>query len=155
MLRPLAQVREAYLQFMVSVATMLRADMNLPEDSYLVQEDMAQVLRLETQLANVSLARWWGRGRPWALAQPLVTAGSDPRPGAGHGPPGGEARRHRPVPQDGGGAAAEQVQPEGEAAPAPTAWMTKLVPSPRHQAPPMQVLRAHPGPACPVPAAPI
>ncbi|XP_011384068.1 membrane metallo-endopeptidase-like 1, partial [Pteropus vampyrus] len=48
------KVREAYLQFMVSVATMLRADMNLPEDSYLVQEDMAQVLRLETQLANAT-----------------------------------------------------------------------------------------------------
>lgn len=87
--RPLAQVREAYLQFMVSVATMLRADMNLPENSYLVQEDMAQVLRLETQLANVSPARRWGQGRPWALAPPLVTAG--PPPGAGHGPPGGEA----------------------------------------------------------------
>ncbi|ELK10607.1 Membrane metallo-endopeptidase-like 1 [Pteropus alecto] len=48
------KVREAYLQFMVSVATMLRADMNLPENSYLVQEDMAQVLRLETQLANAT-----------------------------------------------------------------------------------------------------
>lgn len=50
---PLAQVRDAYLQFMVSVATMLRADMNLSENSYLVWEDMAQVLNLETQLANV------------------------------------------------------------------------------------------------------
>nr|KAF6506588.1 membrane metalloendopeptidase like 1 [Rousettus aegyptiacus] len=48
------KVREAYLQFMVSVATMLRADMNLPENSYLVQEDMAQVLKLETQLANAT-----------------------------------------------------------------------------------------------------
>ena len=52
-LHPLAQVREAYLQFMVSVAMMLRADLNLPENSGLVQEDMAQVLELETQLANV------------------------------------------------------------------------------------------------------
>ncbi|XP_026375807.1 membrane metallo-endopeptidase-like 1 [Ursus arctos] len=48
------KVREAYLQFMVSVATMLRADMNLPENSYLVREDMAQVLELETQLANAT-----------------------------------------------------------------------------------------------------
>ncbi|XP_027460834.1 membrane metallo-endopeptidase-like 1 isoform X6 [Zalophus californianus] len=48
------KVREAYLQFMMSVATMLRADMNLPENSYLVQEDMAQVLELETQLANAT-----------------------------------------------------------------------------------------------------
>lgn len=59
-LRPLAQVREAYLQFMVSVATMLRADLNLPENNDLVQEDMAQVLELETQLANVRLCP--GRG---------------------------------------------------------------------------------------------
>ncbi|XP_034527088.1 membrane metallo-endopeptidase-like 1 [Ailuropoda melanoleuca] len=48
------KVREAYLQFMVSVATMLRADTNLPENSYLVREDMAQVLELETQLANAT-----------------------------------------------------------------------------------------------------
>uniref|UniRef100_A0A8C6BT79 Membrane metalloendopeptidase like 1 n=1 Tax=Monodon monoceros TaxID=40151 RepID=A0A8C6BT79_MONMO len=46
------KVREAYLQFMMSVATMLRADMNLPQNSHLVREDMAQVLELETQLAN-------------------------------------------------------------------------------------------------------
>lgn len=52
-LSPPAQVREAYLQFMTSVAAMLRADMNLPENSYLVQEEMVQVLELETQLANV------------------------------------------------------------------------------------------------------
>ncbi|XP_014399102.1 PREDICTED: membrane metallo-endopeptidase-like 1 [Myotis brandtii] len=45
-------VREAYLQFMVSVATMLRADVNLPRNSHLVQEDMAHVLKLETHLAN-------------------------------------------------------------------------------------------------------
>lgn len=52
---------------MVSVATMLRADMSLPEDSSLVQEDMAQVLELETQLANV---------RP----QPKGVGGPDPPP---------------------------------------------------------------------------
>ncbi|XP_045841007.1 membrane metallo-endopeptidase-like 1 [Meles meles] len=48
------KVREAYLQFMMSVASMLRADMNLPDNSYLVREDMAQVLELETQLANAT-----------------------------------------------------------------------------------------------------
>ncbi|XP_065737316.1 membrane metallo-endopeptidase-like 1 [Phocoena phocoena] len=48
------KVREAYLQFMMSVATMLRADMNLPQNSDLVREDMAQVLELETQLANAT-----------------------------------------------------------------------------------------------------
>ncbi|XP_060055892.1 membrane metallo-endopeptidase-like 1 isoform X2 [Erinaceus europaeus] len=49
------RVREAYLQFMVSVASMVRADMNLPENSYLVREDMKQVLHLETQLANATV----------------------------------------------------------------------------------------------------
>ncbi|XP_045426447.1 membrane metallo-endopeptidase-like 1 [Pipistrellus kuhlii] len=48
------KVRQAYLQFMVSVASMLRADMSLPGDGRQVQEDMAQVLRLETQLANAT-----------------------------------------------------------------------------------------------------
>ncbi|XP_005404215.1 PREDICTED: membrane metallo-endopeptidase-like 1 isoform X2 [Chinchilla lanigera] len=36
------QVRDAYLQFMMSVATMLRRDSKLPRDSRLVQEDMVQ-----------------------------------------------------------------------------------------------------------------
>ncbi|XP_026645836.1 membrane metallo-endopeptidase-like 1 isoform X1 [Microtus ochrogaster] len=53
--RPLAQVREAYLQFMVSVATMLRKDMNLPNDNSLVEKEMAQVLALEAQLANATV----------------------------------------------------------------------------------------------------
>ncbi|XP_036208730.1 membrane metallo-endopeptidase-like 1 [Myotis myotis] len=48
------KVREAYLQFMVSVATMLRADVKLPRNRHLVQEDMAQVLELETHLANAT-----------------------------------------------------------------------------------------------------
>lgn len=47
---------------MMSVASMLRADMNLPDNSYLVREDMAQVLELETQLANVSRGRRGGDG---------------------------------------------------------------------------------------------
>ncbi|XP_027621231.1 membrane metallo-endopeptidase-like 1 isoform X4 [Tupaia chinensis] len=48
------KVRKAYLQFMMSVATMLREDMSLPKNSHLVQEDMMQVLELETQLANAT-----------------------------------------------------------------------------------------------------
>ncbi|XP_066121288.1 membrane metallo-endopeptidase-like 1 [Saccopteryx bilineata] len=49
------KVRKAYLQFMMSVASMLRADVNLPTNSNLVQEDMVQVLNLETQLANATV----------------------------------------------------------------------------------------------------
>ncbi|XP_073937646.1 membrane metallo-endopeptidase-like 1 isoform X2 [Castor canadensis] len=48
------KVREAYLQFMMSVATMLRKDMNLPKDNHLVREEMVQVLELETHLANAT-----------------------------------------------------------------------------------------------------
>ncbi|XP_047421099.1 membrane metallo-endopeptidase-like 1 [Sciurus carolinensis] len=49
------KVREAYLQFMISVATMLRKDKKLPKDSELVQKDMTQVLELETRLANATV----------------------------------------------------------------------------------------------------
>lgn len=45
------------LQFMTSVATMLRRDLNLPGETDLVQEEMAQVLHLETHLANVRQGR--------------------------------------------------------------------------------------------------
>uniref|UniRef100_A0A8C8YF13 Membrane metalloendopeptidase like 1 n=1 Tax=Prolemur simus TaxID=1328070 RepID=A0A8C8YF13_PROSS len=41
------KVRDAYLQFMVSVATMLREDMRLPRNSRLVRKDMERVLELE------------------------------------------------------------------------------------------------------------
>ncbi|KAG8505481.1 Membrane metallo-endopeptidase-like 1 [Galemys pyrenaicus] len=49
------QVRDAYLQFMTAVATMLRKDANLPASRRRVREDMAQVLELETQLANATV----------------------------------------------------------------------------------------------------
>ncbi|XP_023555294.1 membrane metallo-endopeptidase-like 1 isoform X4 [Octodon degus] len=49
------KVRDAYLEFMMSVATMLRRDNKLPKNSRLVQEDMAQVLELETHLANATV----------------------------------------------------------------------------------------------------
>lgn len=115
-LHPLAQVREAYLQFMMSVATMLRADRNLPQNSDLVREDMAQVLELETQLANVRPRTGGGRG--WG-DQASCPAPVTTRPAAGHGPRGGAAGRHRPVPQDGPGTAPEQVRSEGEPQPYP------------------------------------
>lgn len=38
---------------MTSVATMLRKDMNLSKESAMVREEMAEVLELETHLANV------------------------------------------------------------------------------------------------------
>uniref|UniRef100_P0C1T0-4 Isoform 4 of Membrane metallo-endopeptidase-like 1 n=1 Tax=Rattus norvegicus TaxID=10116 RepID=P0C1T0-4 len=41
------RVREAYLQFMTSVATMLRRDLNLPGETDLVQEEMAQTVPQE------------------------------------------------------------------------------------------------------------
>lgn len=75
---PSAQVREAYLQFMVSVAEMLRADLNLSENSRLVWEDMAQVLNLETQLANV---RRGLRGVGGAVRRGLRAAGGAVRRG--------------------------------------------------------------------------
>lgn len=108
---PLAQVRDAYLKFMVSVATMLRADMHLPENHLLVQKDMAQVLKLETHIANVRPGPRWRAGR--APLAPATAPGHCLAP-AGHSPPGGAARRHRPVPQDEGEGAPEQVRPEGE-----------------------------------------
>lgn len=49
----MAQVRKAYLEFMTSVATMLRKDQNLSKESAMVREEMAEVLELETHLANV------------------------------------------------------------------------------------------------------
>ncbi|XP_070330266.1 membrane metallo-endopeptidase-like 1 isoform X2 [Odocoileus virginianus] len=48
------KVREAYLQFMVSVATMLRADLNLPENNNLVQEDMAQATAPQEERHDVT-----------------------------------------------------------------------------------------------------
>lgn len=49
------QVREAYLQFMVSIARITRDDRNLTQDDDRLWEEMTQVLELETDIANVSL----------------------------------------------------------------------------------------------------
>lgn len=51
------QVREAYLQFMVSIAKLTRDDRNLTQDDDRLWEEMMQVLELETDIANVSLDR--------------------------------------------------------------------------------------------------
>ncbi|KAM6216880.1 membrane metallo-endopeptidase-like 1 [Rhynchocyon petersi] len=48
------KVRDAYLNFMMSVAALLRADMNLPKNNLLVKKDMILTLELETQLANAT-----------------------------------------------------------------------------------------------------
>lgn len=52
--RFVSQVREAYLHFMVSIAKITRDDKNLTQDDERVLEEMMQVLKLETDIANVS-----------------------------------------------------------------------------------------------------
>uniref|UniRef100_A0A674BH62 Membrane metalloendopeptidase like 1 n=1 Tax=Salmo trutta TaxID=8032 RepID=A0A674BH62_SALTR len=47
-------VREAYLQFMVSMVRIAREDRNLTQEDDRVVEEMLQVLELETDIANVS-----------------------------------------------------------------------------------------------------
>ncbi|XP_008575569.1 PREDICTED: membrane metallo-endopeptidase-like 1, partial [Galeopterus variegatus] len=49
------KVQRAYLQFMTSVATMLREDRNLPRNSHQVREDMVEVLELEKHLAKATV----------------------------------------------------------------------------------------------------
>uniref|UniRef100_A0A8D0F6U2 Membrane metalloendopeptidase like 1 n=1 Tax=Strix occidentalis caurina TaxID=311401 RepID=A0A8D0F6U2_STROC len=48
------QVREAYLQFMITIAKMIREDKNMPKDDSFVQEEMAKVMELETEIANAT-----------------------------------------------------------------------------------------------------
>ncbi|XP_062316952.1 membrane metallo-endopeptidase-like 1 [Osmerus eperlanus] len=48
------KVREAYLQFMVSMAKIAREDRNLTQDDERVWEEMLQVLELETDVANAT-----------------------------------------------------------------------------------------------------
>lgn len=47
-------MREAYLQYMVSMARIAREDRNLTQEDDRVVEEMVQVLDLETDIANVS-----------------------------------------------------------------------------------------------------
>ncbi|NXC12328.1 MMEL1 protein, partial [Corythaeola cristata] len=46
------RVREAYLQFMITIAKMIREDKNMSKDDSFVQEEMAKVMELETEIAN-------------------------------------------------------------------------------------------------------
>lgn len=48
------QVREAYLQFMMTIAKMIREDKNMSKEDSFVQEEMTKVMELETEIANVS-----------------------------------------------------------------------------------------------------
>uniref|UniRef100_A0A8C3SK79 Membrane metalloendopeptidase like 1 n=1 Tax=Chelydra serpentina TaxID=8475 RepID=A0A8C3SK79_CHESE len=48
------RVREAYLQFMITIAKMIREDKNMAKDDHFVQEEMAKVLKLETEIANAT-----------------------------------------------------------------------------------------------------
>ncbi|XP_046730460.1 membrane metallo-endopeptidase-like 1 [Silurus meridionalis] len=48
------KVREAYLQFMVSMAKIVREDRNLTQDDERVWEDMMQVMALERDIANAT-----------------------------------------------------------------------------------------------------
>uniref|UniRef100_A0A8C2IHK4 Membrane metallo-endopeptidase-like 1 n=1 Tax=Cyprinus carpio TaxID=7962 RepID=A0A8C2IHK4_CYPCA len=48
------KVREAYLEFMVSIARIAREDRNLTQDEERLWEDMTQVLELETDIANAT-----------------------------------------------------------------------------------------------------
>uniref|UniRef100_A0A4X2M4W7 Membrane metalloendopeptidase like 1 n=1 Tax=Vombatus ursinus TaxID=29139 RepID=A0A4X2M4W7_VOMUR len=47
-------VREAYLQFMISIAKMIRADLNFTKDDEFVENEMLLVMKFETEIANVS-----------------------------------------------------------------------------------------------------
>ncbi|XP_038602836.1 membrane metallo-endopeptidase-like 1 [Tachyglossus aculeatus] len=49
------RVREAYLSFMIAMATMIRSDLNLTRDDRFVQEEMARVMELETDIANATV----------------------------------------------------------------------------------------------------
>ncbi|KTF87990.1 hypothetical protein cypCar_00013003 [Cyprinus carpio] len=52
--RYIIHVREAYLEFMVSIARIAREDRNLTQDEERLWEDMTQVLELETDIANAT-----------------------------------------------------------------------------------------------------
>lgn len=47
------QIREAYLQFMITIARMVRDDKNMTRDDAYVQEEMSRVMDLESDVAKV------------------------------------------------------------------------------------------------------
>uniref|UniRef100_A0A670IJN6 Membrane metalloendopeptidase like 1 n=1 Tax=Podarcis muralis TaxID=64176 RepID=A0A670IJN6_PODMU len=57
---------EAYFQYMVLIAKMIREDMNMSKDDNFVQEEMRKVMEFETDVANVSTAFFW-KGFNWTL----------------------------------------------------------------------------------------
>lgn len=48
-----SQIREAYLQFMITIARMVRDDKNMTKDDAFVQEEMSRVMDLESDVAKV------------------------------------------------------------------------------------------------------
>ncbi|KAM8927932.1 membrane metallo-endopeptidase-like 1 isoform 2-T2 [Pelodytes ibericus] len=48
------KIREAYLQFMITIAKMVREDKNLTKDDNFVQEEMTRVMDLETDIAKAT-----------------------------------------------------------------------------------------------------
>ncbi|XP_053136967.1 membrane metallo-endopeptidase-like 1 isoform X2 [Hemicordylus capensis] len=48
------KVREAYFQYMVTIAKMIREDMNGSKDNRFVQEEMRKVMEFETDIANAT-----------------------------------------------------------------------------------------------------
>uniref|UniRef100_A0A7M4F2G7 Membrane metalloendopeptidase like 1 n=1 Tax=Crocodylus porosus TaxID=8502 RepID=A0A7M4F2G7_CROPO len=48
------KVREAYLQFMITIAKMIRDDKNMSKDDSFVQEEMVKVMEFETEIANAT-----------------------------------------------------------------------------------------------------
>ncbi|XP_073172729.1 membrane metallo-endopeptidase-like 1 isoform X1 [Lepidochelys kempii] len=49
------RVREAYLQFMITIAKMIREDKNMAKDNNFVQKEMAKVMKLETEIAHATV----------------------------------------------------------------------------------------------------
>uniref|UniRef100_A0A670IJZ9 Membrane metalloendopeptidase like 1 n=1 Tax=Podarcis muralis TaxID=64176 RepID=A0A670IJZ9_PODMU len=49
------RVREAYFQYMVLIAKMIREDMNMSKDDNFVQEEMRKVMEFETDVANATV----------------------------------------------------------------------------------------------------
>uniref|UniRef100_A0A8C7VNZ2 Membrane metallo-endopeptidase-like 1 n=1 Tax=Oncorhynchus mykiss TaxID=8022 RepID=A0A8C7VNZ2_ONCMY len=68
------RVREAYLQFMVSMARIAREDRNLTQDDDRVVEEMVQVLDLETDIANVSANLTLQNYLTWQLVMERVSS---------------------------------------------------------------------------------
>nr|XP_056721305.1 membrane metallo-endopeptidase-like 1 [Euleptes europaea] len=48
------RVREAYLQYMITIAKMIREDLNVSKDNEFVEEEMRTVMEFETDIANAT-----------------------------------------------------------------------------------------------------